>query len=296
MSFDITTAFINQFGSAVDSVLQQKGSRLRSMVRNETQKSEFRYFERIGKTEAMEVTGRHQDTPIGNVEHLRRRVAFKDYDWGVLIDSNDKLRMLIDPTSIYASQAGYAFGRSIDKAILNAAFGRVESGKSGEIITVFPSSQVIPVNYKETGSAVNVGLTIPKLRRAKVLLDRAENDPSDPRYIICSTQQLDDLLRTIEVTSADYNAVKALVHGEVNSFLGFEFHRTELVTRDANSYRRVLCYCKSGLLLSTAKDVSTMIGPRPDKRFNTQVYVKASFGAIRMMEESVLEIKCLDVA
>ena len=202
--------------------------------------------------------------------------------------------MLIDPTSPYAQNAGFALGRKMDEIIIAGAFGTVYTGKTGSTSVTFPASQQIAVNYVESGGATNSGLTIGKLRRAKQILDQNETDPSDPRYIICTAKQINDLLQTTEVTSADYNSVKALVQGDVNSFMGFEFIRTELVETDSNSYRRVICYSKSGLLLAVGADINVDIGPRRDKRNSTQVYCSASFGTVRMEEEKVLEIKCAE--
>ena len=102
------------------------------------------------------------------------------------------------------------------------------------------------------------------------------------------------MLTSTEVTSADFNSVKALVQGDVNTFMGFTFVRTELVATDSSSYRRVICYSKSGLLLAMGADVNVDIGPRRDKRNSTQVYCSASFGTVRMEEEKVIEIKCAE--
>tara|TARA_A100001388_G_scaffold56690_1_gene39078 strand:- start:32674 stop:33558 length:885 start_codon:yes stop_codon:yes gene_type:complete len=294
MSTQITTAFVQQYRANVEHLLQQKGSRLRPYVRVETQNAEFDFYDRIGATSAQEVTGRHQDTPLVNVPHDRRRVSLRDFDWAELIDRPDRIRLLIDPTSPYSQNASFALGRKMDEIILEAAFNSVSTGKTGSSTVTFPASQQIAVNYVESGAAANSGLTIGKLRKAKQMLDASETDPSDPRYIIVTAKQITDLLQTTEVTSADFNSVKALVQGDVNTFMGFEFVRTELVNTDANSYRRVPCFTKSGMLLAVGQDINVDIGPRRDKRNSTQVYCSASFGSVRMNEEKVIEIKCAE--
>ncbi len=294
MSTQITTAFVQQYRANVEHLLQQKGSRLRPFVRVETQNAEFDFYDRIGATSAQEVTGRHQDTPLVNVPHDRRRVSLRDFDWAELIDRPDRIRLLIDPTSPYSQNASFALGRKMDEIILEAAFNSVSTGKTGSSTVTFPAAQQIAVNFVESGAAANSGLTIGKLRKAKQMLDASETDPSDPRYIIVTAKQITDLLQTTEVTSADFNSVKALVQGDVNTFMGFEFVRTELVNTDANSHRRVPCFTKSGMLLAVGQDINVDIGPRRDKRNSTQVYCSASFGAVRMNEEKVIEIKCAE--
>ena len=295
MSIQITTAFVQQYRANVDHLVQQKGSRLRPLVRTETQNAEFEFYDRIGATSAQEVTGRHQDTPLVNTPHDRRRVALRDFDWGDLIDRPDRIRTLIDPTSPYAQSAAFALGRKMDEIVLDAAFGTVYTGKTGSTTVTFPSSQQIAVDYVESGSAANSGLTIGKLRKAKQILDRNEVDPTERRYIACTAKQITDLLQTTQVTSSDFNTVKALVAGEINTFMGFEFVRTELVRTNASSNRRVACWAQSGLLLAVGSDITVDIGPRRDKRNATQVYVSATFGATRMEEEKVVEIICAEV-
>ena len=292
MSINITTAFVNQYRANVEHLLQQKGSRLRPFVRMETQNAEFEYYDRIGSVDAVEDTSRHSDTPLISTPHDRRQVSLRDFDWADMIDRTDRIRLLIDPSSPYAQNAAWALGRKMDDVIIENAFGTAYSGKTGSTSVTHPSGDVIAVNYVESGSATNSGLTIGKLREAKRLLDSQENDPSDPRYCAVTAQQVNDLLQTTEVTSADYNSVKALVQGEINSFMGFLFVRTERVATDSNSYRRVIAWARSGMLLAMGKDITADIGPRRDKRNSTQVYCSASFGATRMEEGKVLEIKC----
>ena len=44
-----------------------------------------------------------------------------DYEYADLIDNQDKIRTLIDPTSSYALAAAYAIGRAMDDEIISAA-------------------------------------------------------------------------------------------------------------------------------------------------------------------------------
>ena len=106
-----------------------------------------------------------------------------------------------------------------------------------------------------------------------------------------SSSQIQSLLRTTEVTSADYNTVKALVAGTVDSFMGFKFVRTQLLTV-TSCIRECAFYPRSGIVLAMAQDITTRVDERADKNYTTQVYVKGSFGASRMWEPKVLRVKC----
>lgn len=291
MSFQVDAAYVYQYRNNVSMLVQQKGSRLRPFVRVEPQNSEFEFYDRIGATDAVEITGRHQDTPLVSTPHDRRRVSLRDYDWADLIDRQDKLKMLIDPTSAYAMNAVFAMGRKMDDAIIGAAFDTAYSGKTGQTSVSFPAGNQVAVNYVESGSVNNGNLTIGKIRRAKEILDAYDNDPDEARIMTCTANSLHSLLRNIEITSQDYNVVKALVEGKVDTFMGFKFVRTQRLPTDGSGYRRHIAWVQSKLLLAVSQDPMVDVGPRRDKRNSMQVYVTMGIGATRMEEQGVVEIK-----
>jgi hypothetical protein len=289
-SVEVDEALVQQYHGNITLLTQQKGSRLRGAVRVETQNAEFDFYDRIGATEAVEITGRHQDTPLVQTPHDRRRVGLKDYDWADLIDRQDRLKMLADPTGPYAMNAALAMGRKMDDVIIQAALDTAYTGKTGSTTVAFDSGNTIAVNYVETGAAANSSVTIGKLRRAKEILDSEENDPDEERFLALPAQAVHALLRTTEVTSSDYNTVKALVEGKLDTFMGFKFIRTQRLNTDANSYRRCIAWCKSKILLAVSQEINVDVGPRRDKRNSTQVYVSMGIGGTRMEEVGVVEI------
>ena len=134
------------------------------------------------------------------------------------------------------------------------------------------------------------GLTIAKLRTAKEKFDSASVDPSIPRYIVVGPKQISDLLGTTQVTSSDFNTVKALANGEVNTFLGFNFIVSNRLTI-ASSKRLCLAYAMDGIKMAIGQDLMTRIDERSDKGYSTQIYVCQSIGATRMEEEKVVTIE-----
>jgi hypothetical protein len=150
----------------------------------------------------------------------------------------------------------------------------------------------VAVNYVESGSVANSNLTIGKLRRVKFLLDSREAiEDGEMVTAVVSASQIQSLLRTTEVTSADYNTVKALAAGNIDSFMGFKFVRTELLTV-ASSIRDCLFYPQSGITLAVGQDITVEVDRLPGKRYSVQVYVCGGFGASRMWEEKVIRVKC----
>ena len=286
MSNQVTTAFVQQYSANVQMLSQQMGSLLRDKVRLESVVGKNAFFDQVGSVTAIKRTSRHGDTPQIDTPHARRRVSLVDYEFADLIDDQDKVRMLIDPTSSYAQAAAYAMGRAMDDEIIAAALGTSYTGETGSTSTALPSSQKIV----EAGTD---GLTIAKLRNAKKILDLNNVDPSIPRFIIVGPKQIDDLLGTTQVTSSDFNTVKALANGEINSFLGFNFIMSNRLTT-TGSMRQCIAFAQDGLALGVGKDVMARIDERADKGYATQVYYCASFGSTRMEEEKVVEVQAYE--
>ena len=64
MSTQVTTAFVQQFGSNVDLLSQQMGSKLRSAVSEESVTGAIGFFDQVGSPAAQKRTSRHGDTPL----------------------------------------------------------------------------------------------------------------------------------------------------------------------------------------------------------------------------------------
>lgn len=293
MSFSIPTHHVEQYRANVIHLAQQKGSRLRPCVRDDGDIVGSKvYFDRIGATAAQRVLNRHGDTPLNNASHTRRAASMYDYDWAELVDWTDKLKTLYDPTNKYAQSAGWALGRSQDDEIITALGGNAYEGVDGSTAVALPAAQKILVDDHTYDSGTgDVGLTIGKLILAKNKLDAAEVDESEMRYIVTTADQISDLLTTTEVTSADYNTVKALVAGDINTFMGFTFKRTERLLTVSGD-RLIYCFTGSAVGIGVPKDINVDIGPRRDKRNATQVYACQSIGATRIEDVQVVEIAC----
>ena len=288
MSSQITTSFVEQYSSNVAMLSQQMGSKLRSSVDVEKVTGKNAFFDQVGVTAAQLRTSRHGDTPQIDTPHSRRRLSLADYEWADLVDDVDKVRMLVDPTSSYARAAAAAMNRAMDDVIITAFNASASTGVAGGDSTALPSGQ------KTATSDQSDGLTITKLLAAKKILDNNDVDPSLRRYIVCGPQQISDLLGTTQVTSADFNSVRALATGAVNSFMGFEFIMSTRLNMDATNTtdRLIFAYTEDAIKLGIGKDISAKISERADKSYSTQVYYAMSLGAVRMEEKKVVQIPC----
>lgn len=293
MSNEITTAFVQQYKNNVQLLLQQRGSKLRGLVSSDTYVGKAgKVVEQIGATAARRRTTRHGDMPLMNTPHDARWVYPHDYDWADLIDKQDKMRMLIDPTSSYAQSAAFALGRSMDDEIIDAFFGTAKTGEDGDTSTAFDTSnQVVAVG---TGAAAATGLNVTKLRGAKKILLANEWDPDmEPVFCGITAEQHDELLAEAQVVSTDFNDRPVLVDGRVQRFLGINFVLIERLDTDGDGYRRCPVWVPSGMHLGIWGDIDGDISRRTDKSGRPwQVSADMTVGATRLDEKKVVEIKC----
>jgi hypothetical protein len=301
MSVQITTAFVDQFKANILLLSQQKEARLRSMCRMEDITGDTMFVERIGATEAQPKTTRHGDTPQIDTPHSRRKLTVADYNWADLIDNTDRLKMLIDPQSTYAQNAVMAFNRTIDDVIRDAVLGAAYSGHTGGTTVNFYDSGESRL-VESDGTVASAGsdwtdktetaLTIAKLLTVKRLLDDADVDPERQRYFVTNPYNIGQLLNTTEVKSSDYNTVKALAQGHIDTFMGFKFIQSTRLQADDTDTGATKCFAvaQDAIVLAVAEEPMVRISERDDKNYSTQVYVEMSLGATRVEGPAVVGI------
>lgn len=310
MSSTVNQAYVDGFRNNVFHLAQQKGSRYRPYTRVEMQKANREFYERLGETEAQELTVRHGDTQYQDSVHSRRAISMRDYTWADLIDNADKLRMLLDPAGPYSQSAMWAMGRRMDRAILEAARGNAYSGQDGNTPVPLPASQkLLAAADGALGTPTN--LNVATLRRIREKFNLNDIDPDEELVLACTPSQITALLKQTEITSSDYNSVKALVEGKVDTFMGFKFVMSNRLVLEAATYdtgtgavdsgggslgasvaRRCLAWAKSGIILSIGQDMQAKIDELPTKNYSTQVFARMSIGAGRIEEDKVVEIVC----
>jgi hypothetical protein len=293
-------------------LLQQQGSRLRSSVMQYSFVGKAASMaEQFGSVTPVRNQSRHSDTPLISTPQDKRWIYPNDYDWADLIDNQDKLRMLIDPTGPYTMAGAWAMGRAIDDEVISGIFNSNNTGENGTSATGLLSawnggSQAVAANV---GASSNTGLNIAKLRRAKQILLAAEVDvDNDPLYMVITAKQHDDLLNEAQAISLDYNNTPVLVNGKITSFMGFNFIHSERIPGGANfntainpsvtgyttgSQWMVPFYAKSGMALGMWNDITTSVDRRADKRNAYQVYVTGTFGGARLEEKRCGFITCV---
>lgn len=293
MSFTIDQAHVKKYEANVYHLPQQGESRLRDAVTMAgTGIVGTRvFFERIGTTTVEQIVSRHGDTPFNEIDHTKRAMDMKDFQWGNRTDRFDIVRTLIDPNNEYTIASRRAFARKIDSIIIDAFDATVTTQADEAGTAAFDTDMDVALNYVESGSPADSNLTVGKLRRAKYLLDANEVMP-DRRHLAITASALQSLLRNTEVTSHDYNTVKTLVMGEVDTFLGFKIHQTELLPFIGASITDKYCFAwqEDAIKLGFNDEPFTQIAQDPSKRFDWVIYTRMGIGALRMDELSVARI------
>ena len=104
-------------------------------------------------------------------------------------------------------------------------------------------------------------------------------------------RQIKSLLMDTKISSADFNAIKPLVDGQVSRFAGFTMIPTQRTGLDSSN-DKVLYWAKGGILLGVGRDINVKITERPDKNYATQVFASMTIGATRMEEARVGFMSC----
>jgi hypothetical protein len=287
MSSSIDQAFVLEFGRNVTHLGQQMESRTMKAARVKYASADKFHWERLASANMAAKASRLAATPVLNIAHSKRVATGSTFSWGEALDANDAARILIDPRSDYVKAGASAYGRQIDTIVLAAAVASAAAGVNGGGSAVaLPAGQQIG----GTGGAVGAGLklTVAGLRQAKLLMDRAEVSPK--RWFVTNAKGLQDLLAVTEVASADYNSVKALVQGELNTYMGFEFIRTELVPVNTGNRKWHLALAEGAMGLGISQDRMVRVGEDAAASFALRVYMEATMGAVRIEDAGVVAL------
>ena len=308
MDYQIESWRVLQYAQNVYNLSQQRGSRLASLVRGETFNGKAEFFDRLGLATAQAKSGRSSDTPNLSIAHTRRMLTTLTYEWGTLIDKKDKVLQIHSPENEYSVAAQNALGRKMDDVLIEAALGTAKTGEDGSGSQTLGNGQKVASVASSALDYANLQL----LRKAKRLMDAAE--VQGQRYIVHGADFLEQLLAVTQVTSSDYNSVKALVAGEIDTFMGFKFIHSERLplasvhdtatfkwdsttglynasgTTIAGTDKCAIAMVGDGIILGKNPIAIARVGERADKSYDNQVYTAMDFGGVRMEEEKVVQL------
>lgn len=294
MSINLIPTFaVQEYATAINLLLQQKGSKLRGAVMTGTHTGkQASPVNQIGSIKANKVITRF--APMGRVDATvdRRWVFPVDYELPQLIDTFDKLRLVADPSGEYVQNAVLAMGREQDAEIISAFTGVSKTGEVGATSTSFLSANAIGVSIGGPFSLLN----LPKLRAVRKLMMANHIDfDMEEIYVGVTAADHDALLNEIQITSSEFNggAKPVLQDGRVTQFLGFKFIHCEIIETQLAGVNKVTLpvWTKSSMHLGIWDDVKTDISKRNDLTSQPwQAYCVQTIGATRLEEKKVYSI------
>jgi len=209
MSKYLSSVAVTEFDSMVKHAYQGKGLlkpavTLRNNVVGDTYK-----FRRMGKGLANQKSTSDLVTPM-NVEHEFKTATLTNWNAPEYTDIFDQADVNFDEKQELASTIADAIGRRCDQLVIDALNASTPD-----------ASAVV---------AGTTGLTMAKVIAAQVAL-RGQNVQNSNLYAVVNADGLSGLLNDELATSSDYQTIKALVSGDINSLAGFQFiilgNRTE---------------------------------------------------------------------
>lgn len=245
----------------------------------------------IGTIEFAERTTKYADTQVSELEHTSRWISGAEYDVAVFIDRLDTLKMIYDPSSPYVDRMRQAHERKRDQIVLDKFFATARTGKEGTTDVSYKSANTV--------TAGATGFTVAKLRSLRKLMKKRNLDLRGmmPKILV-NAEAIDDLLAETQVTSSDYAAVKALVSGEVNSFMGFDFVPFEdfggVGIPAVSTTRTSPAWLPDGMHYGTWQDLVVTISNRPDKNNIKQIHATFTAGATRLEEDKVFGVEWVE--
>lgn len=293
--------YVIQYETNWQMLLQQMDSRLKDRTKLVQANGAAVRFNQMDTTSMAAVTSRNGATNNLDIALPARWAYPTPYDTSNWFDEFDNtfLGSVVLPTSETMQAQAAAYGRTADSVLITALLGNATISNTANTSAGFglnnttttialPNTQKVAVNHVGGGGTpTNTGLTIAKIREAKRILD-ANEAPAEDRILVVSAKEIADLLGTQEVTNQLYNSVRALVDGEVDSFLGFKVVRTELLPV-ASNVRSCIAYQRNSAVMVDGGR-KTYMDILPQNRHSLQIRSTAVLGATRLLEKGVVEI------
>jgi hypothetical protein len=264
------------YSQNIMQLAQQKYSKLLPCVYQKDNVTGKTFFQdQIGAWTMEAKGGRNVATPNNDPLFARRMGIMVDYQDNRLLDRGDELRAISDPRSAYTLAAAQSLGRKIDDVILAAAIGNAYSGEAGATTLSQSNLKIV----------TNNALTMAEVLAIKQTLDEADVDDED-RFFVTDPTTLASLLNVTQATSADYTTVKALVNGEIDTWMGFKWIKSTRVS--AITTCSGIAFQRYGLCAAMGAAPLVRTDERPDLSYSWQVYYELNIGAVRLEENRCL--------
>lgn len=277
MAISLSNAFVTLFDAEVKQAYQGKAQLVGTVRQRRGVEGSTVKFPKVGTGVATLRVPQTDVSPL-NVGFSTVTLTLADYNAAEYSDIFSQAKVNFDERQELVQVVANAMGRRQDQMIIDA---------------LTASSTSLTVANSIGGTTTN--LNVAKLREAKRLLDK-NNVPPDGRTIVIHANGLANLLSETAVTSSDFNTVKALVQGDISTFLGFNFivlgDRTEGgLAIDGSLDRTCWAFHKDAVGYGEGIGMRTEINYIPEKT-SWLVNEVFSAGAIAIDATGIVQITC----
>lgn len=301
MALKITDNYQMKYESRWRTLMQQTASRLEKyVVVDSSAAGKIMFYDQIGKSEMEEHTTRLAATIMKEIETDRRAIMPRKFALVNGIDEWDKMNLnqLDVPVSKIQEQHRNAANRKMDAVMIEGFLGNNTVGSDTAMKTVaFDPKQIIAADYVRYGTAKKSSMTTEKLLEALAILMKSEavnsDGADDTKVLVLSSKEITDMMNDPRVSSADYNTLKTLAAGEIDSFMGFKIIRYEGLPYDSGTQiRQCLAWVKSAAQFALWENPKTKVSVRDDMDEALQIRSKMACGACRIEEGGFVRIDC----
>lgn len=289
---DFSPAFVDTFNQGW-FILSKEKSKLWNVVTDKVvQNSATDYYKRMGHGDLGAIGAKGSETSFSSVDIDQRAVTLAHYGRADLLSYEEIIKMGGEnPAGQLVQRHAEAVARKRDEIVIGAFLN--DASVKGSTAVALPSGQTVAADYGSAGT--NTGLTLGKIRRAKVILDTNGVDENN-RVAIVSSEDMDALLANAEVTSQEYNAVRALIDGTIEGYKYMGFTWIVSNRLPVASGVRSTIFAHAGAVKIGYNDMpSTTIDRLPTHNNNFAIQTQTFLGGVRMEEESVVKVLTKDL-
>lgn len=266
------------------------------------------HHERMGAVIASDVVSPYAPVVPTVPESSKRAVTLVSTQAIVLVADEDKLRSLADPQNALTQTIVNAHKRREDKWIIDAALG------SAQIALVTAGTGVITYSSLALPSARKIGaataIDLARIINAAELLSKS-GVPTGPneRTFVYAPGQLRNIMAITQASSSDFTRNMLHDRGTINGVAWEGFNWVEIpdvMATDGSTVlgrmipltsttRNCFAFHRGAIGISSAKDMTTVIDPRPDLQARPlQVRTSMIMAAVRVWEGGVVQVDCLE--
>jgi hypothetical protein len=290
--------YIRAFSAIWEHTVQQETALLADRVTIDDFEGKEKVYTDLNQVQFVKKRGRLQKTISQEATSEKRKMTRQDFSCHIIFDRGDNqlLGMLGEPTSEIQVEMRYAFQRSMDDGLIEAASGTVYGGADPYVTPItLPSAQKVAVNYVPSGAPANSGLTPDKLQAAiKRFEDQQLSVNSEEFVLAIGPKQKEDLFQYVKAapSSAYAMMIGKWLNNPNEKLFGFTvIISTRLALNTSTDVRTCLAWSRRGIYAAPSK-MEVMIDVLPDQEHARLISSYGQWGFMRRYEERVLEIFC----